>query len=372
MQHSFMNDALFTILRGATFLRQAWLKVRLPPLRREATAKQEFYGRLWRTAAAKLGAEFYELSDGVGEIRLNGKVTRVYKGLVMLDDPVTLTIAGNKPLVHKLLTRVGLPVPEYYEFTLASLEYAERFLERHAPCVVKPALDTGAGDGVAANIQTKRRMRRAAASASLHCERLLIEKQITGDSYRLLYLDGRLLHALHRRPPTIMGDGRSTLRVLIDRENERRAASRTASVTRLHRDEDMRSTLRAQGLALNAVPNAGRNVVVKTVVNDNAQRDNEGVTNAIGSALREEGALAARTVGSRLAAVDVITTNPLVSLKEAGGVIIEVNTTPGLHHHYNIANPDERTDVAVCILELLLGQTGNEELNDEACCSSHA
>jgi cyanophycin synthetase len=265
----------------------------------------------------------------------------------MLDDPVTLKVAGNKPLVHKLLSRAGLPVPEHEEFTLASLGGAERFLKRHAPCVVKPALDTGAGDGVATNIQTKRELHRAAASASLHSERLLIERQIAGDSYRLLYLDGTLLQALLRKPPTIIGDGRSTIRSLIDRENERRAASRDASVTRLHFDEDMRSTLRGQDFTLRSIPDAGREVAVKTVVNDNAQRDNKAVTDAIGCALREECALAARTVGTRLAAVDIITTSPTASLKETGGAIIEVNTTPGLHHHYNMSNPNESADVAV-------------------------
>jgi cyanophycin synthetase len=371
MQRALMNRASLNMIRGAAFARQTWLKRRHPTLRGEKTSKEEFSRRLWRSAATKIGAEFVEVSDGLCEIRLNGHATRVYKGLVMLDDPVTLKVAGNKPLVHKLLTRAGLPVPEHCEFTLASLEYAERFLDRHAPCVVKPALDTGAGDGVAANVRTKRELRRAAASASLHGEHVLIEKQIRGDSYRLLYLDGNLLQALLRRSPTIIGDGESTLRSLIDRENQRRAVEGDASVTRVHIDDDMRSTLRSQGFALNSIPDAGREVVVKTVVNDNAQRDNEAVTTSIGCALRDEGALAARTVGARLAAVDIITTNPRVSLNDAGGVIIEVNTTPGLHHHYNICNPNESADVAVSILERLLQTTSTEELNREECLSSH-
>lgn len=370
MQRAMMSNARLMTMRGAAFARQQWLKLRHPTLRRETASKQEFYARLWRGAAMKLGAEVFELGDGAAEIRLNGNATRVYNGSVMLDDPVTLKIAGNKPLVHQLLTQSGLPVPEHHVFTLASLEYAERFLEHHAPSVVKPALDTGAGDGVAANVRTKRQLRRAAAAASLHSERLLIEKQIAGDAYRLLYLDGNLLHAVHRQPPTIIGDGSSTIRSLIDRENERRAASRDASVTRLHIDEDMNSTLSAQGFGPGSIPEVGRKVVVKTVVNDNAQRDNNAVTNSIGRALREEGALAARTVGARLAAVDLITTNPNASLHDAGGAIIEVNTTPGLHHHYNVSNPSESADVACAILELLLLNATNEEVNRKECFSN--
>jgi D-alanine-D-alanine ligase-like ATP-grasp enzyme len=32
----------------------------------------------------------------------------------------------------------------------------------------------------------------------------------------------------------------------------------------------------------------------------------------------------------------VITTDPAVSLHQSGGVINEVNTTPALHHHYEL------------------------------------
>lgn len=355
MQPGLMRSRWLGVLRTTTAARQALRKLRYPSLRRDEQARTEFYVQMWRDAANTLGATFVELVDGFCEVRLGERSTCIYKGLVMLDDPVTLKLAGNKPLVHKMLSDAGLPVPPYQEFTQGAIEKAEAFLQMQAaPCVVKPALDSGAGDGVTTNIRTKRELARAAASASLHSTKLMIEKQIAGESYRLLYLHGRLLQAIHRRSPRVIGDGKSTIRQLILAENERRTLERGVTVTRLNMDLDLETTLHNAGLSLNSVPHAGRKVVVKTVVNDNSREDNVAVTDEIGEGLRVECALAASVLGVELAAVDIITSDPRISLKQANGVIIEINTTPGLHHHYSIANPNKQNDVAVPILKDLL------------------
>ena len=52
--------------------------------------------------------------------------------------------------------------------------------------------------------------------------------------------------------------------------------------------------------------------------------------------------------------IDIITFNPGISLESSGGVINEINTTPGLHHHYNLLN-DHGTPPAVPVLKYLLG-----------------
>ena len=94
---------------------------------------------------------------------------------------------------------------------------------------------------------------------------------------------------------------------------------------------------------------------MKTTVNDNSAKDNVSVRNLISDALTQEVARATAVLGIRLAGIDVITKDPSVSLKDSGGAIIEVNSSPGLHHHYNVGNLQETTPVAVPILRCLLG-----------------
>jgi len=65
---------------------------------------------------------------------------------------------------------------------------------------------------------------------------------------------------------------------------------------------------------------------------------NENVTGLVCRDLRTKAVRAAYALNSEFAGVDIITLDPAVPLRESGGVINEVNTTPGLHHHYNLIN----------------------------------
>ena len=318
-------------------------------------ARSEFYARMWSEAADTLGAALVDLGDGFSEVLLGDRTTRLRQDFVMLDDPVTLALAGNKPLVHRLLTAAGLPVPPHLAFTLTRIEAAQAFLQQQAAaCVVKPACNSGAGAGVTTHVATRRQLARAAVAASIHGPRLLIERHIAGEAYRLLYLHGRLLQAVWRRPPAVTGDGRSTIRQLVEAENARRGAAET-TLTRLRLDLDVELTLRGAGRSLDTIPAPGESVVVKTVVNDNGRQGNSDVTDGIGPELRAEGARATAALGTALAAVDIITPDPTRPLGEAGGVIVEVNTTPGLHHHHTVGAG--RGSVAVTVLKTLLGVT---------------
>ena len=94
---------------------------------------------------------------------------------------------------------------------------------------------------------------------------------------------------------------------------------------------------------------------LKSVVNDNRGDDNLAV-DRLSADIVAVGARAAEAVGVRLAGVDVITPDPTMSLEEAGGVVIEVNTTPGYYYHYH--KRDGRVPVATLILERLVKAGG--------------
>jgi cyanophycin synthetase len=202
------------------------------------------------------------------------------------------------------------------------------------PFVVKPARDTGGGQGVTTSLTDARQLPQAAALAAAFCNELLIEQQLSGANYRLLYLDGKLLDAIQRRPPTLTGDGKHTIRQLVAETNRRRtAAGHKVSQVLLSADLDMKRTLALLNLALSSVLPDGKSIVVKTVINENAALDNVSAMEQVCDAVVRAGATAAQVVGARLAGVDVITTDPTRPLDECGGVILEVNTTPGFYCH---------------------------------------
>jgi D-alanine-D-alanine ligase-like ATP-grasp enzyme len=311
------------------------------------------YRAIWCDAARAVGAEVVDLPGGFLEIRLGRTSTIVWNNMVELDDALVLKLALEKTLVHRLLIEARLPVPEHLEFDSSDLNLATSFLER-GPCVVKPVSSAGGG-GVTTGIRSLPDLMRATLRAARIDRRLLIERQASGEFYRFLFLDGQLLDVIRRLPPRVTGDGISTIEKLIALENRRRVARSEHTVLfPLHVDLDSIFTLRRNGLSLKTVPSLNARVPVKTVVNQNGPEDNETVREHIAEELVSEAAAAAQVIGLRVAGVDIITHNLRLPLRASGGVIIEVNGTPGLHYHYEVADRANASRVAVPILQKLL------------------
>src|SRR5665213_3407721 len=192
-----------------------------------------------------------------------------------------------------------------------------------------------------------------AAAAAVYGDTLLIEEQIGGDNYRLLYLDGELLDAFVRKPPTVIGDGRSTVARLLHAQNSDRLRHGSGqSQALLSIDLDMRRTLAKQKLSLRSVPARGMEVVLKTVVNDNCGIDNSNAARLLCPSIVEDAAKAVRALQIRLAGVDVITADPTVPLAKSGGAILEVNAPPNFYYHYH--KSDGACPVAVHVLRRLM------------------
>jgi cyanophycin synthetase len=184
---------------------------------------------------------------------------------------------------------------------------------------------------------------------------MLIERQVPGPVYRLLFLDGELIDVIRHVPPRLAGDGRSTVEQLIGAENERRVAARgAAGLSLLDVGLDTIFTLERQGLRLGSVVAEGTTIAVQTVTNDNRIEDTETIREPLAPELVAASRRAALAVGLRLAGVDVITPDASQPLEQAGGVVAEVNGTPGIHHHYHVADGANATRVAVPILEKVL------------------
>ena len=167
-------------------------------------------------------------------------------------------------------------------------------------------------------------------------------------------------------PAHLTGDGRSTIESLIAAENEQRVMAKgAAGLSPQNVNLDMVLALERAGLTLSSVLPADRTVAIGAVTNNNAVEDNETFRGKLAPQLIAEARSAQVAVGLRLAGLDVITTDPTRPLAETGGVITEVNGTPGLHHHYLVADPDRATRVAIPILERLLSRAPGDDARED-------
>lgn len=320
-----------------------------------AYARAAVYRSIWTEASGVIDADVAEIAPGTFELRSGSRRTVVTDHSLRLDPPEALARALDKPAVARALRANGLPTPDQVAFRFGDHGTPEGFLvAADGPCVVKPAHGR-TGSGVTTNVRTPDDLLRAVIRAGADSDELLIERQLDGLVYRLLFLDGRLLDVLERRAPRVIGDGRSSVASLIEAENERRLqASGWAGLSLVKVDLDCQLTLASSGLDLRSVPAAGTVVEVKTATNQNGAVDNRSVLGAIGDDLVVQSHMAVEIVGLRLAGVDVITTDPRASLTSTGGAILEVNGLPGIHYHYLVHPDTGYRPVAVPIVQALL------------------
>lgn len=321
-----------------------------------AASRNEAYVAIWGHAAEELGVGFSALGEGRFEISRRGRTALLTRGHAGVDSPSVLATAFDKPRHHELLRAAGIPVPDQVEFSAAHIEPALGLLARAGGAiVVKPAAGTGAGSGVTSGVSSFIELERAVLRASRSASRLQAERQASGAEYRVLVLDDEILDVVCRRRPRAVGDGRSSIAELVAAENRRRLSGDGLERLRMLKvDLDCVFTLERQGLSLRSVPAAGESVILKQVVNQNAAAENETLREPLAPALHEEALEAARRVGIRLAGIDIVTPDLSCSLAEAGGVVLEVNADPGIHHHYAVADRQGATPVAVPILRAVL------------------
>lgn len=362
--HSIVSDTQDTmqiipikIERKIARIQQIWIGIRNSSKQVYVHQRIDEYRSMWKAAADAMEADFKILANDIWEIEKNKKKTRINNDLMEFDNPVTLQMAGRKPLLYRLLEEGGLNVPPYQEFFWNQLDIPNSFLERFPKgCVVKPANGTSSGQGVSTHLQTPKEVHKASVLASLYCKDLLIEPMIPGECYRLLVLNGEVVHATCRRGLRMVGDGKSTVSELIQSENRRRKENPMLDVAI---DRDLIFTLSYQDLSMQAVLPDGKMFLVKSV--NDPQRNfievrtvyNETVTDIVCDSLKEDAIQAAKILGSTFAGVDFITVDASVPLAISGGSINEVNTTPGMHHHYD-KDAEAYPKVAVKVLKYLL------------------
>jgi len=92
-------------------------------------------------------------------------------------------------------------------------------------------------------------------------------------------------------------------------------------------------------------------VQVKRAVNQNAAAENHVVRDRVHARTIVACERLVRHLGVRLAGVDVFAQDIAAPLDGGNGLIGEINTTPGLHHHDLVAEAGEAAGVGAIVLE---------------------
>jgi cyanophycin synthetase len=246
---------------------------------------------------------------------------------------VAESIAQDKELTRTLLAEAGIPVPEGRPVSDAADAWAAAE-GIGAAVVVKPRYGNQ-GRGVSVDLSTREEVERAWHVAREEESTVMVERFVTGGDYRVLVVGGKVVAASRRHPPTVVGDGISTIRQLVDRVNEdpRRCSDHAGALSPVRIDDVAVAVLAEQGLDADSVPAAGRTVLLRQNANLSTGGTAEDVTDFVHPEVAARAVEAARIVGLDVAGIDIVTADISRSLESQRGVVIEVNAGPGLRMH---------------------------------------
>jgi cyanophycin synthetase len=282
-------------------------------------------------AATVRGIPHLRLNDGnLVQLGQGARQHRIWTAETDRTGAIAEGIARDKDLTKQLLKAVGVPVPEG-QVVASPAEAWEAAQDIGLPVVVKPG-DGNHGRGVTLDLSEREHIEAAWAVADRHGSEVLVERYIPGLEHRLLVVAGRVVAAARGETAWVTGDGVHSVQALVDLQinsDPRRGTTEDHPLTRLELDDaGIASDLARQGLGAEAVPDAGRRVLIQR--NGNVSID---CTDEMHPEVAFQVALAARTLGLDIAGVDLVAEDIGRPLHEQGAAVVEVNAGPGLLMH---------------------------------------
>jgi cyanophycin synthetase len=202
------------------------------------------------------------------------------------------------------------------------------------PLVIKP-INGNHGRGITININNWEDAVAGLEVAKEISRSVIVEKFITGDDYRLLVIDNKLVAAALRTPAHVVGDGKSTIQALVDVINSdpRRGYGHEKVLTMIKIDAMSEGLLKAGGHTLETVLPEG----VVFNLKDTANLSTGGTATDVTDIVHPDNIFMAervsRVIGLDICGIDVMTSDISKPLVKTGGAILEVNAGPGFRMH---------------------------------------
>jgi cyanophycin synthetase len=293
-------------------------------------------------------ANLFQLGWGVRQQRIQATTTSQ-------TNYIAVSIASDKELTKALLAEAGLPVPQGCTVSsLAGAQEAARAIGR--PVVVKP-LDANQGKGVSTAVVGDAAVAAAFERACVFCSQVIVEQHIDGDDYRVLVIGDQVVAVARRVPPQVVGDGRSSVRELVERENAdpARGDGHENVLTKIRLDDAAAEELARQGADFDTVPEPGRTLRLRGNANLSTGGTAEDMTGVLHPDTGRACVRATRKIGLDVAGIDIVCTDIRRPLSAQEGAIIEVNAAPGIRMHEH-PSQGERHHVGEAIVDALFPQ----------------
>jgi len=303
--------------------------------------------------AKKRGITHFRLNeDNYVQLGQGAHQRRIQATLMDNTSALGVEIADDKEMSKKLLSSMGIPVPEGR--SVGHLEEALKVAEEIGfPVVVKPLIGNH-GRGITINVINAEELHIAYKCACEIYETCLVEKYLEGFDYRILVIDGKFVAAAHREPAYVFGNGKDTIRQLIDAVNDdpNRGFGHEKNLTRITIDCMTERLLASKQMSLESVLTEGEKCYVKSTANLSSGGTALDVTENVHPLNQLMAERISQIIGLNVIGIDIIAESLEKPLTRNTSGIVEVNAAPGFRMHLNPTKGTHR-NIASNIVNML-------------------
>ncbi len=268
----------------------------------------------------------------------NGVTRSFIQHYLDLNHMASATISADKGHAKFFIEKLGYPVAkgttvysDVWAKTIKSdntIDYGIKYARKSGyPLVVKPnSLSQGKDLYV---VYSQKELVSGLKDIFKNDRVAIIERYLPGRDYRIVVLDGEVLHAYERIPFSVVGDGKKTIATLI---KNKKIILRGKNVTPNPADRRIKMKLSHQGYSLNTILTKGEKVSLLYNANLSAGAEDIDVTNTMHQSFKKNAVDLTKKMGLRLCGVDLMVTQGDISKnpKDCAYYIIEINSAIGL------------------------------------------
>ena len=281
-------------------------------------------------------------------------------------------IQKDKWSTNLMISRLGLPIPKWQTIDNKS-QLEDIWSDFAKPVVIKPTGLTG-GNGVVVGLNTLDEAKKAFEFAQKSVnekpreewqKKIMIQEQVPGEDYRLLVIDGKLEIATKRIPAFIIGDGKNSIKKLINETNKdpkRDTSSPVHTLKPIVIDESLMDHLKQQNLSLDYIPKLNEKIPVRKVASMSKGGITEDVTDKVSDEIKYVVESIASSIHAFTLGVDVLCKDISKPLTKENGAILEVNTMPEAYLNFFPVLGEEREYVVKTFVEKLLKENQTKKI----------
>jgi GNAT-family acetyltransferase (TIGR03103 family) len=272
-----------------------------------------------------IGVEIIDAEGGFFRLTYGGRSIVCRESLTALTTATAMSMCDDKRVTRRIVKAANVNVPD--QVYADDDDTAREFLATHKAVVVKPARGEQ-GKGVAVGLKSWDETEQAIEAARKICNEVVVEEYVDGMDLRLIVIDFRVVAAAIRKPAAVVGNGKASVRDLIEHQSRRRAAA-TGGESKIPVDAETERCVAEAGYALDDIPPADAYIVVRKTANLHTGGTIHDVTGVLHLTLVEAAVQAARAIDIPVTGIDFIVKAPT----EPDYWFIEANERPGLANH---------------------------------------